>query len=65
MRVFIEQQLDAELLDAGYTVEVHVVPDGDEYDLTDVVDIRDFFSFSDALLWTDSMGYKVCEYQKL
>lgn len=63
MWVFIEPQQDTELLEAlGYTVEVHITPDDDT---SDVLDIRDFFSFSDALLWADSMGYKVCEYQKL
>lgn len=60
MKVFIEPQGDDELLEQGYTVEVHMTPDKDT---SDVLNIRDFLSFADALMWAQTMGYKVCAYQ--
>lgn len=60
MKVFIEPQGDDALLELGYTVEVHVTPDGDT---SDVLDIQDFLSFSDALMWAEIMGYRVCACQ--
>lgn len=60
MKVFIEPQGDDELLEQGYTVEVHVTPDKDT---SEVLDIHDFLSFADALMWAETMGYKVCAYQ--
>ena len=60
MKVFIEPQRDDELLEQGYTVEVHVTPDRDT---SDVLNIRDFLSFADALMLAQTMGYKVCAYQ--
>ena len=60
MKVFIEPQGDDELLEQGYTVEVHVTPDKDT---SAVLDIRDFLSFADALVWAQIMGYKVCACQ--
>lgn len=60
MKVFIEPQGDDELLEQGYTVEVHVTPDKDT---SDVLNIVDFLSFSDALMWAETMGYRVCVYQ--
>lgn len=61
MKVFIEPQGDGELLEQGYTVEVHVTSDKDT---SDVLDLRDFLSFSDALMWAETMGYTVCAYQR-
>jgi hypothetical protein len=60
MKAFIEPQGDDVLLELGYTVEVHITPDGDT---SDMLDIRDFLSFADALMWAQTMGYKVCAYQ--
>lgn len=60
MKAFLEPQGDAVLLELGYTVEVHVTPDKDT---SDVLNLRDFLSFSDALMWAQTMGYKVCTYQ--
>lgn len=60
MKVFIEPQGDDALLEQGYTVEVHVTPDEDT---SDVLDVRDFLSFSDAIVWAETMGYTVCAYQ--
>lgn len=60
MRVFIEPQQDTTLLEQGYTVEVHVVSDNDA---TDTLDIQDFLSFADALLWAQTKGYEICVYQ--
>ena len=60
MRVFINPQEDVGLLAQGYTVEVHVVSDDD---VTDTLDIQDFLSFADALLWAQTKGYEVCVYQ--
>lgn len=60
MEAFIEPQQSNVLLDVGYTVEVHVTSDSDT---SDVLDIRDFPSFADALLWAQVEGFEVCVYQ--